>query len=100
MPAGIELAVTRDTNTLYILPKFSQMFERRLHLAFMAHDSNAVLHNLLQILLHLIWIFTAALLEWCESFARGDVDLGIVDIAQRIFFGELCGKFSRTFSKY
>src|SRR4029453_12017369 len=100
MPPWIEFAVTHDTNAPYTLPKFPQMFERRFHLAFTPHDANAVLHNLLQILLHLIRIFTAALLEWCESFTRCDIDLRIVDIAQRIFFGEFCSKFSRTFSKY
>src|SRR5437773_10816065 len=99
MPARVEFAVPDNANAIRPLPKFFQSFQYRFHFVFIPHDSDAVLHYLLQILLDLIRIFVASPFERRQRFARSSIDLVIIDLAERILPGEFRGKFSSAFSK-
>jgi hypothetical protein len=69
------------------------------HFAFIAHYADVVLHGFLQVALHRIRIFAAAVLKRFQRFARVDVDLFVVDRAVRIFFRELRREFSGAFAE-
>src|SRR5207249_4817262 len=57
VPAGIELAVAIYARLGCSFPERSNFFERLLHFIFLPNDANVVLHQLLQIPLHLIGTF-------------------------------------------
>ena len=100
MPARIEFAVPDDANAIRAISKFFQSFQHRFHFVFIPHDSDAVLHYLLQIVLDLIRIFVAGPFERRERFARSNINLVVIDLAERILFGEFRSKFSRAFSEH
>src|SRR5437879_3106949 len=100
MPAGIELAVSRDTNALRSVTELLQIFQRGNHFVFRPNNTNIVLHGLLEIMLYRVGIFTTTALERLERTARHVFDLSAVDLAKRIFPCEVCREFPRTFSKH
>ena len=88
-----------DTSAVRAFPQRFQMFERRFHFRFGADNADIGLHHLLQIALHRIRILFGAAFERCQCLAGEDVDLVLLDLAQRIFRCEFCGEFAGTFSE-
>ena len=99
MPARIEFAVPGNANAIRAVSKFFQSFQHRFHFVFIPHDSDAVLHYFLQIMLDLVRIFAAGPFERRQRFACSHIDLVIIDLAERILLGEFRSKFSGAFSE-
>src|SRR6266446_2331112 len=93
--------MTDDTGVCRALFQLLQLIKRVLHFRFSSDDTDIVLHQLLQIVLNLIRILPAlAGFERRERFARDNVDLVAVDLAQIVVPREPSREFTRAFSEY
>ena len=99
MPSGIKFTVATDANVAGALPKFSQVFKLRRHFGFVAHNSDIVLHRLLEIALQRIGIFACASLKWAQCFTGDVLNISAIDIAGLIFLRELGGELTGAFSE-
>jgi len=71
------------------LPKLSQVFKLRRHFGFVAHNSDIVLHRLLEIALQAYRGFRPRFAQMAQCF-MGDVLISLpLDIAELIFLREL-----------
>src|SRR2546430_16878915 len=100
MPAGIEFAISGDTDMTRALPQFSQMFNLKSHLALGSHNSDIVLHRVLEIALQFVGVFPAAVagLKWSQCFTGDALDFIVINravlISSREFGRKLTGPFS------
>ena len=69
------------TPTFRAFPKRFQMFEGGLHFAFLTHDPDVVLHDVLQFALHDVGIFPVVMLKGPERFLREVFHCRRVDLA-------------------
>ncbi len=87
-----------DSNLAGALLEFRNAFERPLQLVFAPHDAHQILHQVLQIVLHLIRAF-ALPFEGFKRLARHFIHLRIVDGARGMIFRELGGKLARALAE-
>ena len=99
MPSGIKFTIATDANVAGALPKLSQIFKLRCHLGFVAHNSDIVLHRLLEIALQHIGVFAPASLKWAQCFMGDVLNFIAIDIAELIFLRELGGELTGAFSE-
>src|ERR1700719_4033463 len=99
MPSGIKFTVATDANVAGTLPKLSQVSKLRRHFGFVAHNSDIVLHRLLEIALQRIGIFACAPLKWAQRFTGDVLKFSAIDIAELIFLRELSGELTGASSE-
>ena len=81
MPARIVFTVAGYSGFLSALLETVELSESFAHFAFVTHNSNQILHGVLQIFLHLVRTFAVASIEWSEGFMRDAFDFVVVDFA-------------------
>ena len=79
VPAGVVLAIADDLHFRGTGLELFQSFERALHLVFLAHDADQVLHHVLQVVLHLERASLLCAFERLQSPAGRGFDLIVVE---------------------
>ena len=95
VPAGVVIAIARDTDLLGLLPETLESLQGFLHLIFFTHDPDKVLHRLLQLVLNLERATSRFRRDRKGKRVFGDlVDLRVVDLPELIFLRILGGVFA------